>query len=44
MTQKAINPTTGEIIKEYEEMSLNEVEILITNMNSEFQSSGRFKR
>jgi len=37
MTQKAINPTTGEIIKEYEEMSLNEVEILITNMNSEFQ-------
>jgi succinate-semialdehyde dehydrogenase/glutarate-semialdehyde dehydrogenase len=37
MTQKAINPTTGEIIKEYEEMSLNEVEILITNMDSEFQ-------
>jgi succinate-semialdehyde dehydrogenase/glutarate-semialdehyde dehydrogenase len=37
MTQKAINPTTGEVIKEYEEMSLNEVEILISNMNSEFQ-------
>ena len=36
MTQRAINPTTGEVIKEYAEMSLNEVEILITNMNAEY--------
>jgi succinate-semialdehyde dehydrogenase/glutarate-semialdehyde dehydrogenase len=37
MVQKAINPANGEIIKEYEELTLQEVEKIISQMNLEQQ-------
>ena len=35
MVQKAINPVNGEVIKEYEELTIQEVEKLIDDMNKE---------
>ena len=37
MVQKLMNPATGKTVKEYDELSLEEVEELIENMNNEFR-------